>query len=163
MCPQKWRVRDGLVKMRRAVPANKRRDGSIKSSAGTKGMWKHVVVRCPVFWPPLEVLPSLTWSWTSATPRLLDGPDKVNLELIPLLFPFKMHVKLTEPHKSCPRQSHDDNICDVVASRSTSMLHFRSDEKNLYYYQTYCTFWTIACIFFSCLDHLVWYFETAFM
>lgn len=90
-------------------------------------MWKHVVVlREPRFWPPLEVLPSLTWSWTSVTPRLLDGPDKVNLELIPLLFPFKMYVKLTEPHKSCPCQSHDDNICDVVAACSTSMLHFLS-------------------------------------
>lgn len=85
-------------------------------------MWKHVVVSA-LFWPPLEVLPSLALSWTSVTPRLLDGPDKVNLELIPLLFPFKMHIKLTELHKSCIHKSHDDNICDVVASHSTSMLH----------------------------------------
>lgn len=115
------------------MPANKHHESSIKSIAGTKGMWKHVVLlREPRFWPPLEVLPSLTWSWTSVTPRLLDGPDKVNLELIPLLFPFKMHVKLTEPHKSCPCQSHDKNICNVVASRSTSILHFSLTRKTFF-------------------------------
>lgn len=63
-------------------------------------MWKHVVVSA-LFWPPLEVLPNSTLSWTSVTPRLLDWLDKLNLKLILLLFPFKMHVKLTKPHKSC--------------------------------------------------------------
>lgn len=44
-------VRKSLVKTRSAVPENKRRDSTIKSSAGTKGVWKHVVVLCPVLAP----------------------------------------------------------------------------------------------------------------
>lgn len=86
---------------------------------GTRG---NVVVSAS-FWPPLEVRSSSTLSWTSVTPRLLNGPDKDNLKLILLLFPFKMHIKLTELHKSCLSKFNDDSICDVVASHSTSMLH----------------------------------------
>lgn len=63
-------------------------------------MWKRGGF-CLIFLPPLEVLPNSTLSWTSVTPRLLDGLDKLNLKLILLLFPFKMRVKLTKPHKSC--------------------------------------------------------------
>ena len=55
-------------------------------------MWKHVVVSA-LFWPPLEVRLCLALSWTSVTPRRLDGLDEVNLKLILLLFPFKMHIK----------------------------------------------------------------------
>lgn len=58
-------------------------------------MWKHVVVSA-LFWPPLEVRPSLALSWTSVTPRCLYGLDEVNLKLILLLFPFKMHIKLNK-------------------------------------------------------------------
>lgn len=105
-----------------------------------------------LFWPPLEVLPSLALSWTSVTPRLLDGPDKVNLELIPLLFPFKMHIKLTELHKSCIHKSHDDNICDVVASHSTPMLHSSGSLNrktllpNIVYFPDYKLSFFFSCV-----------------
>lgn len=61
--------------------------------AGKEWTCGNVVVSA-LFWPPLEVHPSLALSWTSVTLRHLDRRDEVNLKLILLLFPFKIHIKL---------------------------------------------------------------------